>query len=196
MDPTRLKLELTESVVMAVGDSFTLLERLRELGISLALDDFGTGYSSLSYLKMLPIQQLKIDRSFVEGIGSNTGDEAIIRTVMELARSLGFEVVAEGVETEAQAAFLAQLGCEQLQGFLHGSAVAPAEFRARWSRSALMSALAWRLLGREMRSGELRLLFAALVVAVAAVTAVGFFADRVRLAWSAKPGSCWAAIWC
>jgi EAL domain-containing protein (putative c-di-GMP-specific phosphodiesterase class I) len=133
MDPTCLKLELTESVVMAVGDSFTLLERLRELGISLALDDFGTGYSSLSYLKMLPIQQLKIDGSFVEGIGRNTGDEAIIRTVMELARSLGFEVVAEGVETEAQAAFLAQLGCEQLQGYLHGRAVAPAEFRARWS---------------------------------------------------------------
>ena len=133
MDPTCLKLELTESVVMAVGDSFALLERLRELGISLALDDFGTGYSSLSYLKMLPIQQLKIDASFVEGIGRNTGDEAIIRTVMELARSLGFEVVAEGVETEGQAAFLAQLGCEQLQGYLHGRAVAPAEFLARWS---------------------------------------------------------------
>jgi EAL domain-containing protein (putative c-di-GMP-specific phosphodiesterase class I) len=133
MDPTCLKLELTESVVMAVSDSFALLERLRELGISLALDDFGTGYSSLSYLKMLPIQQLKIDASFVEGIGRNTGDEAIIRTVMELARSMGFEVVAEGVETEAQAAFLAQLGCEQLQGYLHGRAVAPAEFRARWS---------------------------------------------------------------
>jgi diguanylate cyclase (GGDEF)-like protein len=133
MDPTRLKLELTESVVMAVGDAFTLLERLRDLGISLALDDFGTGYSSLSYLKMLPVQQLKIDRSFVEGIGRNTGDEAIIRTIMELARSLDFEVVAEGVETAEQADFLTILGCEQLQGFLHGKAVAPAEFRARWS---------------------------------------------------------------
>ncbi|MBS1139697.1 MAG: diguanylate cyclase/phosphodiesterase [Proteobacteria bacterium] len=133
MDPTHLKLELTESVVMAVGDAFTLLERLRDLGISLALDDFGTGYSSLSYLKMLPVQQLKIDRSFVEGIGRNTGDEAIIRTIMELARSLGFEVVAEGVETVEQADFLSGLGCEQLQGFLHGKAVAPAEFRARWS---------------------------------------------------------------
>lgn len=134
MDPGCLKLELTESVVMAVGGAaFTLLERLRDLGISLALDDFGTGYSSLSYLKMLPVQQLKIDGSFVEGIGRNTGDEAIIRTVMELARSLGFEVVAEGVENEAQAKFLAELGCEQLQGYLHGRAVAPAEFRARWS---------------------------------------------------------------
>lgn len=133
MDPTRLKLELTESVVMAFGDACTLLEKLRDLGISLALDDFGTGYSSLSYLKMLPVQQLKIDRSFVEGIGRNTGDEAIIRTIMELARSMDFEVVAEGVETAEQASFLAELGCQQLQGHLHGRAVDPAEFRARWS---------------------------------------------------------------
>jgi len=134
MEPSRLKLELTESVVMAVGgDAVDLLERLRDLGISLSIDDFGTGYSSLSYLKMLPVQQLKIDRSFVEGIGKNPGDEAIIRTVMELARSLGFEVIAEGVETAEQSDFLGDLGCEQLQGHLHGRAVAPAEFRARWS---------------------------------------------------------------
>lgn len=133
MEPSRLKLELTESVVMAVGgEAFDLLERLRDLGISLSLDDFGTGYSSLSYLKMLPVQQLKIDRSFVEGIGKNPGDEAIIKTVMELARSLGFEVIAEGVETIQQSEFLRNLGCEQLQGHLHGKAVAPAEFRARW----------------------------------------------------------------
>ncbi len=133
MEAACLKLELTESVVMAVGDACALLEKLRSLGISLALDDFGTGYSSLSYLKMLPVQQLKIDRSFIEGIGRNAGDEAIIRTIMELARSLDFEVVAEGVETAEQAEFLAGLGCQQLQGFLHGRAVAPAEFRARWS---------------------------------------------------------------
>jgi len=133
MDAATLKLELTESVVMGVGDAFTLLQRLRDLGISLALDDFGTGYSSLSYLKLLPVQQLKIDRSFVKGIGDNPGDEAIIRTVMELANSLGFEVVAEGVETREQETFLAGLGCQQLQGFLHGHAVPPAEFRARWS---------------------------------------------------------------
>jgi diguanylate cyclase (GGDEF)-like protein len=133
MDAASLKLELTESVVMAVGDTFDLLGRLRDLGISLSLDDFGTGYSSLSYLKMLPVQQLKIDKSFIDGIGKNSGDEAIIRTVMELARSLDFEVIAEGVETVEQSDFLADLGCEQLQGHLHGKAVAPAEFRARWS---------------------------------------------------------------
>jgi EAL domain-containing protein (putative c-di-GMP-specific phosphodiesterase class I) len=133
MDAASLKLELTESVVMAVGDAFEVLARLRELGISLALDDFGTGYSSLSYLKLLPVQQLKIDKSFVDGIGKNSGDEAIIRTVMALARSLDFEVVAEGVETVAQSEFLAGLGCEQLQGHLHGRAVAAPEFLARWS---------------------------------------------------------------
>lgn len=133
MDATSLKLELTESVVMAVGDAFDLLARLRDLGISLSLDDFGTGYSSLSYLKMLPVQQLKIDKSFIDGIGKNRGDEAIIRTVMELARSLDFEVVAEGVETVEQSEFLAGLGCEQLQGHLHGKAVPAPEFRARWS---------------------------------------------------------------
>jgi len=133
IEPSRLKLEITESVVMAVDDAFSLLDRLRKIGISLALDDFGTGYSSLSYLKMLPVQQLKIDRSFVVGIGTNPEDEAIIRSVMALAQSLDFEVVAEGVETAEQAAFLSASGCHQLQGFLHGSAVAPAEFRARWA---------------------------------------------------------------
>lgn len=133
MEPSRLKLELTESVLMGVGDPQAVLERLGELGIGLALDDFGTGYSSLSYLKMLPIQQLKIDRSFVTGIGRNRGDEAIIRTIMQLAASLSFEVVAEGVETHAQAEFLAALGCLQLQGELHGKAVPPGEFFARWA---------------------------------------------------------------
>ncbi len=133
MDPAFLKLEITESVVMAVGNAFNLLDRLRKMGITLSLDDFGTGYSSLSYLKMLPVQQLKIDQSFVFGIGVNQGDEAIIRSVMALAESLGFEVVAEGVETEAQAEFLRALGCHKLQGYLHGRAVAPDEFRARWA---------------------------------------------------------------
>ena len=133
IEPSRLKLEITESAVMAVDDAFSLLDRLRKIGIGLALDDFGTGYSSLSYLKMLPVQQLKIDRSFVVGIGTNPEDEAIIRSVMALAGSLDFEVVAEGVETAEQAAFLSALGCHGLQGFLHGSALAPAEFQARWA---------------------------------------------------------------
>ena len=134
LPPQRLKLELTESVVMAIDGNHHVLERLRDLGIQLAIDDFGTGYSSLSYLKMLPVQQLKIDRSFVSGIGENAGDEAIIRTVMELAQQLGFEVVAEGVETEDQAAFLTALGCHCLQSYLHGRAVPPEDFLSRWLR--------------------------------------------------------------
>lgn len=133
MAADNLKLEITESVVMAVGDSFELLDTLRDLGVTLALDDFGTGYSSLSYLKLLPVQQLKIDRSFVQGIGQNDDDVAIIRTVMELANSLGFEVVAEGVETTEQAEFLREMGCQQLQGYLHGRAVAPDEFLSCWA---------------------------------------------------------------
>ena len=131
--PSRLKLEITESVVMTVDNAFVLLDRLRRLGIGLALDDFGTGYSSLSYLKMLPVQQLKIDRSFVVGIGRNSEDEAIIHSVMALANSLEFDVVAEGVETEEQARFLTGAGCHQLQGYLHGRAVPAGEFRSRWS---------------------------------------------------------------
>ena len=132
MDPASLKLEITESVVMAMADAFDLLEKLRRLGVTLALDDFGTGYSSLSYLKLLPVQQLKIDRSFIVGIGSSSGDEAIIQTVMALADSLGFEVVAEGVETQEQANFLGKLGCHQFQGYLYGAAVAPGKFRDQW----------------------------------------------------------------
>ncbi|MDR2186941.1 MAG: EAL domain-containing protein [Azonexus sp.] len=132
MNPARLKLELTESVLMGVGEASAHLDRLKKIGVSLALDDFGTGYSSLSYLKQLPVQQLKIDRSFVTGIGRNKSDEAIIRTVIELAASLGFGIVAEGVETPEQAAFLATLGCQHVQGALHGPVATPAEFRQRW----------------------------------------------------------------
>ncbi|HMV01036.1 MAG TPA: EAL domain-containing protein, partial [Rhodocyclaceae bacterium] len=135
LEPHRLKLEITESVVMQVDNAIVLLDRLRSLGICLAIDDFGTGYSSLSYLKLMPIQQLKIDRSFVAGIGKSRGDEAIITTVMALARSLSLEVVAEGVETSEQAAFLRNLGCRQLQGFLHGQPVDAREFEIRWSGS-------------------------------------------------------------
>ena len=132
MAPGRLKLEITESVVMAMGDACDLLEQLSALGVTLAIDDFGTGYSSLSYLKLLPVHQLKIDRSFIVGIGSSSGDEAIIETIMALARSLGFEVLAEGVETSGQAEFLGGLGCHQFQGYLYGKALSSSEFAADW----------------------------------------------------------------
>lgn len=127
-----LELEITESIIMAVGDTFDVLERLKVLGVQIAIDDFGTGYSSLSYLKLLPIHTLKIDRAFVVGIGQNTGDEAIIRAIVALAASLSLSTVAEGVDAEHQIAFLRELGCNQIQGFFYGKPEPADTFAAQW----------------------------------------------------------------
>ena len=117
--PNRLKLELTESL-LADGTEVTLAKMgtLKALGVTLALDDFGTGYSSLSALKRLPLDQLKIDRSFVADLLNDRADAAISRTIITLAHSMGLEVVAEGVETQAQQDLLAEEGCDQFQGYL------------------------------------------------------------------------------
>ncbi len=130
--PQRIELEITETVIMAMEDAFDMLADLRALGIRLALDDFGTGYSSLSYLRKLPVQTLKIDRAFIAGIGENRSDETIVQAMVEIARSLELASVAEGVETAAQFAFLRQLGCEQVQGYLFGRPVPAGEFLTRW----------------------------------------------------------------
>jgi diguanylate cyclase (GGDEF)-like protein/PAS domain S-box-containing protein len=115
----RLELELTESGLMECGDSAVeVLHRLRALGVRLAIDDFGTGYSSLAYLKNFPLDVLKIDRSFVKDIPFQQDDMAIAAAIVTMGHTLGFRVLAEGVETEAQLAFLKGLGCDQYQGYL------------------------------------------------------------------------------
>jgi diguanylate cyclase (GGDEF)-like protein len=118
IDPDRLCLEMTESVLMDdAAASESVLRELKEIGVELAIDDFGTGYSSLAYLRRFPIDVLKIDRSFVDGLGPDPDDSAIVSTIVGLARTLGLGCVAEGVETIEQLAGLRALGCEQAQGF-------------------------------------------------------------------------------
>ncbi|MGD1805844.1 EAL domain-containing protein [Dapis sp. BLCC M126] len=124
IDPQGLKIEITESVVMDNAESATkVLSHLRDLGMQLSVDDFGTGYSSLSYLHRFPINTLKIDKSFVTNMGVNGENYEIVRAIITLAHSLGLDVVAEGIETEAQLAQLKDLGCEYGQGFLFSKPV-------------------------------------------------------------------------
>ena len=120
-NPRLLKLELTESLLLHdVEDSILKMQALRTLGVGFALDDFGTGYSSLSYLKRLPLDQLKIDQSFVRDVLTDPNDATIACTIITLAHSLALDVVAEGVETEGQRAFLLRNGCQRFQGYLFG----------------------------------------------------------------------------
>ncbi|WP_367847140.1 putative bifunctional diguanylate cyclase/phosphodiesterase [Rhodoferax sp. WC2427] len=128
-NPKRLKLELTESMLIDnLEEMVGKMAALQAQGIGLSLDDFGTGYSSLSYLKRLPLDQLKIDQSFVRDVLNDPSDAAIARTVVALAQNLGLGVMAEGVETLAQKEFLAQCGCHAYQGFLFSRALPAAQF--------------------------------------------------------------------
>ncbi|HHY48300.1 MAG TPA: EAL domain-containing protein, partial [Alphaproteobacteria bacterium] len=121
LSPRLLELEITEGhILKRVEHCIDTLRELKGLGITLAIDDFGTGYSSLSYLKRLPVDRLKIDRSFVEGVPADHDDSAIVATILAMARNLGLAGIAEGVETEDQLGHLAAAGCDEYQGYLLG----------------------------------------------------------------------------
>jgi EAL domain-containing protein (putative c-di-GMP-specific phosphodiesterase class I) len=126
--PHHLCLELTEGMVMQQSEKvIPVMQALRELGFTIGLDDFGMGHSSLSRLKNLPISSLKIDCSFVRGLPHDSGDAAIVRTILDLGRHMKLQVIAEGVETDAQLTFLRQFDCSLIQGFLLGRPVSVAE---------------------------------------------------------------------
>jgi EAL domain-containing protein (putative c-di-GMP-specific phosphodiesterase class I) len=130
LEPDRLSLEITET---AFGDdparALEVLRRLKEIGVRLELDDFGTGYSSLTYVRNFPIDALKIDRSFVQGLCQSPEDAAIVAAVISMGRALGVNVVAEGVESEDQAFALSTLGCTLAQGFLFSRPVPAGQLR-------------------------------------------------------------------
>jgi EAL domain-containing protein (putative c-di-GMP-specific phosphodiesterase class I) len=129
--PSLLKLELTESTVLLdVEDTIAKMRELKLLGLSFSMDDFGTGYSSLQYLKRLPLDQIKIDQSFVRDIASDPNDAAIVQTIIAMTEALGLNVIAEGVETPAQQEFLELRGCHSFQGYLFGRPLPLEEFEA------------------------------------------------------------------
>jgi EAL domain-containing protein (putative c-di-GMP-specific phosphodiesterase class I) len=131
IESKHLKLELTESLLLEnVDNIINSIVMLETIGVQFSLDDFGTGYSSLQYLKMLPLNQLKIDQSFVRDIVTDANDRSIVRTIIAMANSLGFEVIAEGVETQDQKKLLLNKGCHLFQGYLFGRPMPIEEFEA------------------------------------------------------------------
>jgi EAL domain-containing protein (putative c-di-GMP-specific phosphodiesterase class I) len=131
INPAHLELEITESMLFENVNTFIAkMTELRNFGIRFSLDDFGTGYSSLSYLKKLPLNALKIDKSFVNDIETAPNDETIVQTIIKMGQTLGLEVVAEGVETSAQFELLKYHGCKTYQGYLFGKPLPIGDFEA------------------------------------------------------------------
>ncbi|MEQ8479602.1 MAG: EAL domain-containing protein [Hoeflea sp.] len=161
VNPARLKLELTESVIVHdMEPTVARIERLRGAGIGFALDDFGTGYSSLSYLRRLPLDQLKIDRSFVRESLECERSAGLVKSIIKLGLDLGFVVLAEGIETTAQHAFLLKCGCDEFQGYLFGRPMSEDDFREHVRTATFAAAdaspdLLRRAVG-EIRSGNER----------------------------------------
>jgi EAL domain-containing protein (putative c-di-GMP-specific phosphodiesterase class I) len=137
-NPQRLKLELTESLLVEnVQDVIEKMAALKAQGVGFSLDDFGTGYSSLSYLKRMPLDQLKIDMSFIRDVLTDPNDASIVKTIIALAMSLGLNVIAEGVETEAQLDFLAGVGCHAYQGYFFSKPLPIHDFELLYSKITL-----------------------------------------------------------
>jgi EAL domain-containing protein (putative c-di-GMP-specific phosphodiesterase class I) len=152
LPPEVLMLEITEGVIMNERSvAIETMNALRTLGVGLSLDDFGTGYSSLSRLAHLPIREIKIDRSFMRDVETDTSARAIVTTVVRVGQSLNLTVVAEGVETEGQRDLLADLGCDVIQGFLYARALSPEAF-GRWllDHSAARASAMLRHIGRSL----------------------------------------------
>lgn len=138
LPPACLELELTESILMReVNEAMAILDSLKKLGLSIAVDDFGTGYSSLNYLKQFPIDVLKIDRTFVDGLPEGEQDAQIARAIIAMAHSLNLAVIAEGVETHEQLEFLREHGCDEVQGYLFGRPMPANQFEAQFSNETL-----------------------------------------------------------
>ena len=137
-NPAMLKLELTESLLLKdVSDTIAKMQQLKKRGVCFSIDDFGTAYSSLSYLTQLPIDQLKIDQSFVRNIGVKSSDAIVVQTIINMGKNLGMDVIAEGVETQAQRDFLEQADCFAYQGYLYSKPLALEAFSARLASFAL-----------------------------------------------------------
>jgi EAL domain-containing protein (putative c-di-GMP-specific phosphodiesterase class I) len=129
MPAEKLMLEITESVVLEnLQDTIDKMHQLRQLGVSLSIDDFGTGYSSLAYLKTLPVNEVKLDRSFINRLAEDYKDQSLVSCVVNLATVLGFRVLAEGVETEQQLDVLRTLNCDFFQGYLRNKPLPQQEF--------------------------------------------------------------------
>jgi len=138
LPPACLELELTESILMRdVNEAMQILDSLKVLGLSIAVDDFGTGYSSLNYLKQFPIDVLKIDRTFVDGLPEGEQDAQIARAIIAMAHSLNLAVIAEGVETHEQLEFLREHGCDEVQGYLFGRPMPANQFEAQFANETL-----------------------------------------------------------
>jgi EAL domain-containing protein (putative c-di-GMP-specific phosphodiesterase class I) len=145
-------LEITENIALNYEDAADALQKLHEKGVNIAFDDFGTGYASLSYLTRFPLSRIKIDRSFVRKIIDDADTAAIVRSLIVMAHNLGLEVIAEGVETDAQAAFLLNEQCEEAQGFLYARPLPAVEFE-EYLRMGHLAIKATNLHLRQVRHG-------------------------------------------